>query len=53
MEVLRFYSVLGVFSRACTQDYKIPGHDFTIPKGMEVHFNVIGIHNDERYGYFN
>ena len=49
METLRYHSLIGIFQRGCTQDYKIPGVNFTIPKGMEVHFNAIGVHQDERY----
>ena len=49
MEALRRHSLVGTFQRACTKDYKIPGMDFTIPKGMEIHINAVGIHSDERY----
>lgn len=48
-EALRRYSLVGAFQRGCTQDYKLPGVDYTIPKGMEIHINAIGIHHDERY----
>ena len=48
METLRCHTLIGIFQRACTKDFKIPGMDFTIPKGMEVHINSSGIHHDER-----
>lgn len=37
------------FSRACVQDYKLPGLDFVIQKDTEVHIPSIGIHHDPRY----
>ena len=35
-EALRFYGLISSLQRVCTKDYKIPGSDFTIPKGMPV-----------------
>jgi cytochrome P450 len=35
MEALRLYP-LAVIERLCVKDYKIPGVDFVIPKGMLV-----------------
>lgn len=35
-ESVRFYNIVPFLERMCSRDYKIPGTDFTIPKGMYV-----------------
>lgn len=48
-ETLRLYSVLPFLSRICVQDYKIPGTDQVIEKGMEVIIPGFAFQRDEKY----
>ena len=45
-ETLRLYNIASILKRSTTKDYKVPGHDLTIPKDTLVWVNVIGIHLD-------
>jgi len=43
---------LGCFpftARACTKDWKIPGHNFVIPKDMKVLIPIVGLHYEPKY----
>lgn len=35
--------------RKCTTDYKIPGSDLVLEKGLSIYISVSGIQNDEKY----
>lgn len=48
-ETLRKYSTLPILSRNCVKDYKIPGTDLIIEKGVEVHIPLFALHRDEQY----
>ena len=47
-ESMRHFPIIEI-QRICTQDYKIPGSNFTIPKGMTVIAPAAGIMMDERH----
>ena len=47
-ESMRHFPIVEI-QRVCTQDYKIPGSNCTIPKGMTVIAPAAGIMMDERY----
>ena len=47
-ETLRFFP-LGDIERKCVKEYKVPGTNFVIPKGMIVQLPVTGIMMDEKY----
>ena len=47
-ETLRFFP-LGDVERKCVKEYRIPGTNFVIPKGMIVQLPVTGIMMDEKY----
>ena len=47
-EALRFFS-LGDLERRCVKEYKVPGTNFTVPKGMMVQLPSTGIQMDEKY----
>lgn len=42
-ESMRKHPIVSMLTRVCTKDYKVPGHSFTIKKGLEVFVNYIGI----------
>ena len=48
-ESLRIHFPTSDLERVCNKDYKVPGTDFTIPKGMMVQMSGSGIMMDERY----
>ncbi len=48
-ETLRRHPPFSAQSRLCTEDYRIPGTDVLIQKGVEINVPVIAIHNDEKY----
>ncbi|GJQ81995.1 Cyp6a9 [Trypoxylus dichotomus] len=45
-ETLRKYPPIPSLTRVCTKDYRIPGTDVIIPKGLRVFIPIQGIHND-------
>ncbi|XP_072392813.1 probable cytochrome P450 6a13 [Diabrotica undecimpunctata] len=48
-ETLRKYPALGVFSRMCNKDYKLPNNDFVLKKGTMVSIPVEAIQRDPDY----
>ncbi|XP_045460602.1 probable cytochrome P450 6a14 [Harmonia axyridis] len=48
-ETLRKYPPLPNLNRICTKEYKIPGTDVILEKGMQVMIPVVGIHRDPEY----
>lgn len=46
-ETLRKHPVAGSSTRIAKQDYKVPGTDYTIPKGMRIFIPIYAIHHDE------
>ncbi|KAJ8918366.1 hypothetical protein NQ315_008060 [Exocentrus adspersus] len=48
-ETLRKYPVLPFLDRRCNEDYKLPGTDFVIEKGMPVYIPMMGLHYDDHY----
>ncbi|XP_018561044.1 cytochrome P450 6k1-like isoform X1 [Anoplophora glabripennis] len=48
-EALRKYPVLPFLDRRCNEDYKVPGTDLTIEKGMPVYIPLMALHYDEHY----
>lgn len=48
-ETLRLYSPAPLSMRTCTQDYILPGTDFTIKRNDTLSFCVEGFHTDPRY----
>lgn len=51
VETLRFYAPVGMLFRSALNDYKVPGMDFVIEKGMAFMIPVHAIHHDSRYYY--
>ncbi|XP_075153327.1 cytochrome P450 6d3-like [Haematobia irritans] len=49
METTRKYPGLPFLNRECTQDFQIPGMDFTIRKGTAIVISLFGIHRDPDY----
>ncbi len=47
-ETLRFYFT-SVLERQCCKDYKLPGSDFVVPKGMLVQIPSRSMHHDDRF----
>ena len=45
-ETLRKYPVLSATNRVCSEDYKIPSKNCTIPKGTMINVSVFRIHRD-------
>ena len=45
-ESMRKHPIISLLTRVCTKDYKVPGYNFTMPKGMEVLVNNVGICHD-------
>lgn len=43
------HAPLGVLTRECTKDYKVPNTDFVIEKGTILLLSVKGFHFDEEY----
>lgn len=48
-EVLRKHPIVSTLTRMCTKDYKVPGSNVTIDKGVAVFISVLGIHYDEEF----
>lgn len=48
-ETLRTMSPVLFMTRACTEDYKVPGYNVTIKRGEVVHISIEAIHFDEEY----
>ena len=48
-EALRKYPSVPFLNRMCVDDYKIPGSNFTIPKGMRVVISVSGLQGNPKY----
>lgn len=38
-----------LLNRICTENYRIPGHDYTIKKGTPIIMSLMGLHRDEEY----
>lgn len=49
LESLRKYPSLPFLDRICESDYKVPGTDLVIKKGLPVYISLLGIQNDEKY----
>lgn len=47
LETLRKYSPFPYVNRECVADYKIPGTDITLEKGMGVIIPIKNIHHNE------
>ncbi|KAI1307997.1 Cytochrome P450 3A25 [Halotydeus destructor] len=45
-ETLRLYPPAVVLSRQASEDYKLPGTDVTIPRGMDVQISTWRVHRD-------
>ena len=48
-ETLRFHNLAGTLQRVALQDYKVPGYDLIIEKGMKVCVNNLAIHMDSKH----
>ena len=48
-ETLRKYPPVGMNTRTCTQDYRIPGTAITVRKGDFLTFSVAGFHEDPEH----
>lgn len=48
-EVLRIHPPVFYIQRVCSKDYKIPGTDIIIEKGMELIIPVLKLHHDPNY----
>jgi cytochrome P450 family 6 len=48
-ETLRKYPPLTFLNRHCTKNYRIPGTDLVVEKGVQVVIPVLGLHKDPRY----
>lgn len=46
---MRKYPIGSILNRTCVKDYKIPGTDKVIEKGVEVFISTLGLHMDEKY----
>lgn len=46
-ETLRKHPVGGNLTRIANEAYKVPGTDYTIPKGMRIYIPVYAIHHDD------
>ncbi|XP_022900137.2 probable cytochrome P450 6a13 [Onthophagus taurus] len=46
LETMRKYPPLTIFNRICTEDYRIPGSDVTLEKGVQVLISSLGLHRD-------
>ncbi|XP_037805916.1 cytochrome P450 6d1 [Lucilia sericata] len=49
METTRKYPGLPFLNRECTQDFTVPGTNFTIKKGTGIIISLLGIHRDAEY----
>jgi cytochrome P450 family 6 len=48
-ETLRKYPSVPILNRECTKEYKIPGTDVFLEKGMATVIPVLAIHHDPKY----
>ncbi|KAJ3655224.1 hypothetical protein Zmor_014361 [Zophobas morio] len=48
-ETLRKHPPAPFLNRKCVKEYKVPGEDLVIEKGIGVMISVLGIHYDEEY----
>jgi len=48
-ETLRKYPPLPILNRECTKDYKIPGTDVVLEKGLATVIPVLALHHDPKY----
>ncbi|KAK9884794.1 hypothetical protein WA026_009022 [Henosepilachna vigintioctopunctata] len=48
-ETLRKYPPLSTLFRICTKDFKVPGTDLVLPKGLRLMVPAYGIHHDPEY----
>lgn len=48
-ETLRLYPLVNNIPRECMEDYKIPGTDLTIERGVYVHLPTLALHTDPIY----
>lgn len=48
-EALRKYPPLPFLDRTCTADYRLPGSNVIIEKGVPVYIPLFGLQNDEKY----
>jgi cytochrome P450 family 6 len=51
LETLRIYTPIGQVFRKAENDYKVPGTNFTIEKGVTCLIPVHAIHHDSKYYY--
>lgn len=51
IETLRIYSPINHIFRKALKDYKVPGINFTIEKGVHTIIPVHAIHHDSKYYY--
>ncbi len=47
-ETLRYYFT-GNIERVCTKDYKLPGTEFVVPKGMLIQIPSSALHREDKY----
>lgn len=48
-ETLRMYPILPILDRKTMNDYKIPGTNLIIEKGIPVFIPLLGLHYDQKY----
>jgi cytochrome P450 family 6 len=48
-ETLRKYPPFPILNRECTKDYKIPGTDVVLEKGLATVIPVLALHHDPKY----
>jgi cytochrome P450 family 6 len=48
-ETLRKYPPVTFLTRKCNKDYRIPGTDLVLEKGVQVVVPVLGLHHDPKY----
>lgn len=49
LETLRIYPILPGTTRVCGKNYKVPGTNVTIEKGMTIFIPFFAIHHDEKF----
>jgi cytochrome P450 family 6 len=48
-ETLRKHPPVTFLTRKCNKDYRIPGTDLVLEKGVQVVIPVLGLHQDPKY----
>nr|CAD7440016.1 unnamed protein product [Timema bartmani] len=48
-ETLRKYPPIPLLNRECSKDYKIPGTDVVLQKGIPIVVPILGLHHDPEY----